>query len=141
MSANLPPTPPQLDYASPVFEGRTDLREIALRQRAIMVCILVEIVMIVLMFTLPAELRLFPALGMFAAGITGTVFAFMLGIAVYGAAVGIILGILTLIPYLGLIFLLIINGKATGILRQHRIRVGLMGADLSQIPAPGQIRV
>ena len=102
-----PAIPPMLSYATPA--PRNDLRVIATRQRAIM------------------------ALG---AVITGAVFVFMLSLAIYSTAVGILLGILTLIPLLGLLVLLMVNGKATTLLRQHGIRVGLMGADPSQIPAP-----
>ena len=61
------------------------------------------------------------------------VFVFMLAMAVYNNAAGIVLGVLTLVPILGLIVLLIINGKATSILRQHGIKVGLMGASSRQI--------
>ena len=35
-------------------------------------------------------------------------------------------------PYIGLIVLLVVNGKATGILKQNGIKVGLLGANLSQ---------
>jgi len=45
----------------------------------------------------------------------------------------VLLGILTLIPCIGLIVLLVVNGKATGILKQNGIKVGLLGANLSQI--------
>ena len=73
------------------------------------------------------------------ASVTGAVFVFMLSLALYNTATGVILGILTLIPLVGLIVLLIINGKATKVLRDHGIQVGLMGAKTNQIPAPGQI--
>jgi hypothetical protein len=138
MTANLPPS--QLNYATPA-EGRSDLRQIAVRQRAIMYCILAELAMIALQIALPSPLNLLAVLGLVAAAITAAVFAFMLSMAIYSTAVGIIMGILSLIPYLGLLFLLIINGRATGILRAHNIKVGLMGADLRQIPDPGQIHI
>jgi hypothetical protein len=47
--------------------------------------------------------------------------------------VGIACGLLALIPCIGLLTLLIINSKATGILRQNGIRVGFLGADLAQL--------
>jgi hypothetical protein len=31
-----------------------------------------------------------------------------------------------------------VNGKATKLLQEHGIKVGLLGANASQIPAPGQ---
>ena len=68
--------------------------------------------------------------------ITGTVFTFLLAIKVYNVVAGALLGLLTLIPYLfclGLIVLLIVNQKATHILQQNGIKVGLMGANLREI--------
>ncbi|MCL4194085.1 MAG: hypothetical protein KJZ87_20275 [Thermoguttaceae bacterium] len=35
---------------------------------------------------------------------------------------------------IGLITLLVVNGQATNVLRQNGIRVGLLGADMSQLP-------
>lgn len=43
------------------------------------------------------------------------------------------MAILTLIPCIGLIVLLIINGKATSILKQNDVRVGLIGANMSDL--------
>jgi hypothetical protein len=129
MSSVPPPNP--LNYAVP---QRNDLREIATRQRAIMFCILAYIVLIVVRFVVPPPLVLVIGLAILAVGVTSAVFVFMLAIALYGTGAGIILGILTLIPIVGLIVLLIVNGKATSILRAHGIKVGLLGADPRQIP-------
>ena len=144
MSQVPPPIPPQqpyppqsLGYAPP--PAGVDLRTIAVRQRVIMYCILAYLVLIVGQFALPPELRLIPALLALAVSITAAVFVFMLALALYNTGTGILLGILTLIPLVGLIVLLTINGKATNVLRQHGIRVGLMGADPNQIPAPGTV--
>lgn len=126
-----------LDYAQP--PAGVDLRTIAVRQRAIMYCILGYIVFIVAQFVLPPEIRWVASLAALGMSITAAVFVFMLAIALYSTAAGIVLGILTLIPLVGLIVLLIINGKATNVLRQNGIRVGLMGADPRQIPAPGTV--
>jgi hypothetical protein len=134
-----PPPPPgsPLNYAAPPPAGRTDLREIAVRQRMIMICILSYLLLVVAQFVVPPPLRI--VLGLVALGvtITATVFVFMLSLALYGTAAGIVLGLLTLIPLIGLIVLLIVNGKATNILREHGIRVGLLGANPNQIPSRG----
>ena len=61
------------------------------------------------------------------------VFVFLLAIKVYSPVVGILFAILTLVPCVGLLMLLLINGKATRILKQNGIRVGLMGANLSEV--------
>ena len=139
MSANAPvpppPPPPPLDYARPA--ARNDIREIAVRQKAIMFCILGYILAVLLQFVLPPELRIILAIVAIGVSVTATVFVFMLAIAIYNVGAGVVLGILTLVPLVGLIVLLIVNGKATTILRDHGIKVGLMGANLSQIPTAG----
>jgi len=136
MSSFPPPLQPEpLNYATPA--ARNDLREIATRQRAIMLCILGYVVLVVLQFALPPEGRIVLGLAALAVCITAAVFVFMLALAVYNTATGIVLGILTLIPILGLIILLIVNGRATNILKSHGIKVGLLGADMSQVPMAG----
>jgi hypothetical protein len=106
-----------------------------------MYCILGYLVGGVLQFVTPPPFGILFSLIVLGAAITGAVFVFMLSIAIYSTGLGIFLGILTLIPLVGLIVLLIVNGKATKILREHGIRVGLMGADAKQIPAPGQVPI
>ena len=59
---------------------------------------------------------------------------FRLALSIYSTATAITVGILTLIPYLGILILLIINSKATKILRTNGIKVGLMGDKVKQIP-------
>jgi len=66
-------------------------------------------------------------------GIVGAVCVFLLAIKVYGTGLGILLGILSLVPCVGLVILLIVNGKATGVLKQNGIKVGFLGANLSSI--------
>jgi hypothetical protein len=138
MSQFPPPVPvTPLNYAPP--PPRNDLREIAVRQRAIMLCILGYFVLMLCQFIPVSDpLRGLLVVAAIAVSITGMVFVIMLSIAVYNTGAGIALGICTLIPLVGLIILLIVNGRATSVLRQHGIHVGLMGANKSQIPSPGQ---
>jgi hypothetical protein len=138
----MPPLPPQtppgmLGYAPP--PARTDLRTIAVRQKAVMYCILGYFGCGVLSMVTPMPIKVIFSLGLLASMVTGAVFVFMLSIALYNTGAGIVLGILTLIPLIGLIILLVINGRATSVLREHGIKVGLMGADSRQIPAPGTV--
>ena len=112
---------------------REDLRSVAKHQKGILVCILIYLIAVVFQFALPPELRALLGLGVLVVGLVGTVFVFLLAIKVYSTGVGVLLGILTLVPCIGLIVLLIVNGKATAILKQNGIKVGLLGADLSQI--------
>ncbi len=106
---------------------------VAQYQKGILVCILIYLIAMVFQFALPPELRPIIGVGVLLVGLTGTVFVFLLAIRVYSTAVGVLLGILTFIPCIGLLVLLMVNGKATGILKQNGIKVGLLGADLSQI--------
>ena len=134
MSENPYQAPADYSKAVGVKSGRRDdVRSVATFQKGILMCILVYFVAVIAQFAIPPELRFFVALGVLVVGLVGTVFVFLLAIKVYSAGVGILLGILTLVPCIGLIVLLIVNGKATEILKQNGIRVGLLGADLSQI--------
>jgi len=135
MSDNPFQSPMTEDLAVGVKSGsREDLRGVAKYQKGIIVCILVYLIAMIFQFVLPPELRPILALGVVAIGLTGTVFVFLLAAKVYGTGLGVLLGILTFVPCVGLIVLLTVNGKATAVLRQNGIRVGLMGANLSQIP-------
>ncbi len=103
-----------------------------------MICILLQIVSVILVIAIPkndtlAPLSLLISLGSLVVGVFATVFIFMLATKVYSTVVGVLLGVLTLIPCLGLIVLLSVNAKATGILRKNGIKVGLLGANVAEI--------
>lgn len=123
-----PPVPPTLNYMQ-AGPDRTYVRLLATQQRNIMLCILVYLAAVVSQFLLPVPMR--PILGVL--GLAVVIFAmvcvFRLATRIYGTAIGVTYGILTLIPLVGLIILLIVNGKATAILREHGLKVGLLGTD------------
>jgi hypothetical protein len=112
--------------------SRQDLYSVAIYQKVILWCILAYLVAVAAQFAVPRESRLILGLVFAAVAVLATVFVFMLALKVYSTGMGILLGILTLIPLIGLIILLIINQKATGLMNKHGYRVGFMGADLSQ---------
>jgi hypothetical protein len=158
--------PPQqpgmpLGYASPMpggmpaGQGRViDIGEIARRQRAVMFCLLAYIALILIQLAINGAVPAnnastggknsdmtgvamvvgFVGLGVI---VTTTVFVFRLALSLYDQGLGVLLGILTIIPCVGIVVLLFVNAKATGILRRHGISVGLMGANASQIPPVG----
>lgn len=66
-------------------------------------------------------------------GLAGAVLVILIGVKVSGPATGVLLGILTAIPCLGLLMLLIVNTQATGLLQRNGVRVGLLGARLTDI--------
>lgn len=112
---------------------REDLRLVAQYQKGILVCILIYLVAVFSRFALPAPLQDLLIIGVLLLGLVGTIFVFLLAMKIYGAAAGILLGLLTLIPCLGLLVLLIVNGRATATLRANNIKVGLLGANLADI--------
>ena len=133
MSENPYQAPPLEPPVVGVLSGtREDLRSVAVYQKGIMVCILIYLLSILGQFSGAAIAGDHPlALAVLGVGLTGLVFVFLLSTKVYGTGVGILLAILTLVPLLGLIVLLSINGKATAILKQNGHHVGLLGANLS----------
>ena len=112
---------------------RDDLRSVAKYQKGILVCILIYLIAVVCRFVLPAEFQLLLVAAVVVAGLAGTVFVFMLAMKVYSTGVGVLLGILSLVPCVSLIVLLVVNGKATAILKENGIKVGLLGAKLSEV--------
>ncbi|MDB5336896.1 MAG: hypothetical protein JWN70_2515 [Planctomycetaceae bacterium] len=112
---------------------REDLRSVAQYQRGILVCILINIAGFFGQIMLPPEIRPIVFVGFGLVGLVSTILVFMLALKIYGTGAGIILGILALIPCIGLLVLLVINGKATKILQENGIKVGLLGADPSKI--------
>jgi hypothetical protein len=136
-------------YQSPEAVGvrtgsRQELYRVARYQRGVLLCLLAQILIwvgsVVLRVgqqtpdgeaaVLPVQLLL--SLGLIVISLVGVMFVFLLAINVYSTVVGVLLGILSLIPCLGLLILLIVNGKATSILRRNNIKIGFLGADLSQ---------
>ena len=114
-----------------VLSGRIeDVRSVAVYQKGILTCILLYLCAVLGQFLVPEQLRIVLGLGVLLIGLAGTVFTFLLSMKVYGVGLGIVLGILTLIPCVGLVVLLIVNGKATDVLRKNGYRVGLLGARL-----------
>ncbi len=109
-----------------------DVRAVAVYQKGILVCILCYLLVVIGQFALPPALRPYLPLAMLPIGIAGLIFVFLLSTKVYSTTVGLLLAILTFLPCIGVLVLLMINGKATNILRQNGHKVGLLGASLSE---------
>lgn len=119
--------------------SRDQVRTVARSQKVIILCILAQLLTIPIRFIpLPPELALVALIVLIvfylAIAVTATVFVFMLTVTLYSTGIGVLLGFLTFIPCIGLLVLLFINAKATGILKQRGIRVGLLGANMSDVP-------
>ena len=112
-----------------------DLRSVATYQKAILMCIVADAAVYVAAISLSSDLRLLLLVPHFGIIIAAIVFVFLLSTKVYNPVVGVFLGLLAMIPGLGLLALLIINKKATAILQRQGIRVGLLGANMSDFKA------
>ena len=110
----------------------SELRQIALYQRVILFCILIYLIVVAAQFLIPEESRWLLLIVAVPVCLTAAAFVFLLASTIYPTGLGILLGILTLIPLIGLIVLLVISQKATGTLQESGYKVGLLGASLSQ---------
>jgi hypothetical protein len=115
--------------------SREDLVKVAKYQKGVLVCILIYLLAVVGQFALPPQLRQILGLGVLAVGLVAAVFTILLAMKTHGTVFGIILGILCLVPILGLLILLLVNQKATTVMQSNGIKVGLLGADLSSLGA------
>lgn len=121
--------------------SKDQLRQIARRQRLAIICILIHMAVYGIAFlggggsqllenpesaSLPVKIVIGIGLVLMAAF---TIIICMLGASVFGGPPGVLLGLLTLVPLLGIIALLAINTRATALLRIYGIRVGFFGAD------------
>ena len=113
--------------------GSARLELIARRQKGILVCILLYLVCVIGQFLVPGSVRPFVRLAAILPIVGGTVFVFLLATKLYSTVLGVVLGVLTLVPIIGLLVLLIVNSRATRVLRDAGVSVGLLGADLSDI--------
>jgi predicted RNA-binding Zn-ribbon protein involved in translation (DUF1610 family) len=109
-----------------------DLRFIAANQRYMIIFMLLYISCVICYLFVPPGAKPLFQYGGGIALIVAVVFAFIVGIKVYGVVVGILLAIPSIIPCLGLIFFAIINSKATNILRDNGHNVGFLGAHMSE---------
>jgi hypothetical protein len=116
-----------------VSGSREDLLKVAKYQKGILVCILVYILAVAGQFALPPQIRPLVGLGVLVVGLIAAVFTILLAMKTHGTGLGIILGVLCLVPILGLLILLLVNQKATTVLQLNGIKVGLLGADLSSL--------
>jgi hypothetical protein len=141
--------------------SRADLRKIARAQRSIILCILVIFIILGAFAVLAAvqqqqrpnpnvrvgqaapvgeqaplvHVAIYIALGAsyVIAGLYAMISVFSLAMKVYGTGPGIAMAICTLFPCIGLIILVIINAMATSILRKNGVRVGFLGARMSDL--------
>jgi hypothetical protein len=111
---------------------RAYLKGVAVSQKGVLISLLLQILFNIAMFASNGQMKIAAAIAVVVVALVGTVFTFMLAIKVYSVGLGVLLGILTLVPLVSLIVLLTVSGKATKILRESGHDVGFMGAKLSE---------
>jgi len=128
-----------LAEASPVSmnlpsDRREELRSIAVWQKGVLVCILVQLVAILAQYGFAAGSwpRFIVGVCQLGSGLEGAIFVVGLATKVYHSVLGVVLGVFALFPCIGLLVLLAVNERATKALQGNGYRVGLLGADLSQ---------
>ena len=120
---------------------KTRLKRVAKRQRQLLVCIALLILFAIMgaydriadegsIFN--HELYDIPAIGYGVINLAAFIFVILLAVNVYNSTDAIILSLLCLIPGGGIIVMIMINLRATRLLRANGIKVGFMGADASQ---------
>ena len=129
------PKLPQADNES----RRNDVRVIAVRQKIVLFCILINIFAFGFRVSVnaagsPRSLQFVLAVTLLVSTLTVLVFSMLLAMKVYNPVVGVFLSLLTIIPILGLLILLLISSRASKILESNGIKVGLFGANLSDLP-------
>ncbi len=113
--------------------SREDLKWIATCQRGMIVLILCYFCLLLASAFLPSELRIIPTLMILIMGVVGLGLVVAQSLKVYNIVSAVIFGLLVLIPCLGLLILLMVNVRATTILKSHGIKVGFFGAKVSSI--------
>ncbi len=139
-----PYAPPTTSTRAPVGIRGNDpkaVRAVAVYQKGIIVAMLVYLGCGGLTFGLNAASIALPSfypgviLTVLAIDVlVGIVFVFLLSMKVYHPVLGVFLAIFTAIPFLGLLILLMVSGKATATLRANGCPVGFLGANLNKIP-------
>ncbi len=136
--------PQQLNYASPPPAG-PNVRAVAIAQRRIMWVILGAILLTMSLFAGAVFAQFTGVAGIIIIGLLTLVrlaLLVLMMICIYqlssalnnSVGVSVVFVVLMLVPLVNLIVLLVLNQKATNYLKQNNIRVGLMGASLSDLP-------
>ena len=66
-------------------------------------------------------------------GIGGGIYAFLIYWTLRNPFFALVMGLASVIPFLGLLTLTVVNGAASRILNRNGVQVGLFGADLNEI--------
>jgi hypothetical protein len=124
-----------------------DLRAIAWYQRLLILCVVVQLLMWVGYILVigtglhrdNGEGTILLLIWTAGVGLLGGLGVLLLSLKVSGPVTGLLLAALTVLPCCGLLVMLIASGQATGVLREHGIRVGLLGASFRDLSEAGSV--
>ena len=133
MSQNPYAPPKELSPAPGVLSGsHEDVRAVAVYQRILLVWILVYIIASIFVGSMEeGKFEQYKIIFYLIAGFLGlavAAFIFFFTSKFYGTGIAIVMGVLALIPVLGFLILVVVNGKATKVLRDNGYKVGFLGA-------------
>ena len=129
--------------ASLEINDKTRLRRIASNQRGVLVCILLMILLAIVgaldryngseTSIFGEALEMIPIYVYYLVNIVGFIFLVLMAANAYNSVVAaIVLGILCLIPCIGILVLLGVNQQSTRLLRANGYKVGFWGAKMDQ---------
>ncbi len=120
--------------------GRPFLRQVAVNQRAVLVCIAISLLhyflagaFIALDRPNPEVVGLIFLLIFLAIAMAGTIYLFRLASLLYNPIVAFVCSILIPLPMINLLVLFFITNKATTLLKKNGVKVGLLGARVSKL--------
>lgn len=130
-----PYQPPSAPRPQPgeIRGDRAYLLQVARYQKGILLCILAGIFGGVVQVTVSGPLHFFAVGVQVLISLASAVFAVLLAKTVYNVAGAVVCAVLTFVPCVGLLALLIINHKATRVLQNGGVKVGLLGANLADL--------
>ena len=108
---------------------KEDLRNVAVYQRGMIICILLNIVLYIAMLATGLQLL---QIAFAILAIVQLVFVFGLARRTCNLVSAIILTVLALFPCIGLMILFIVNQRATKVLQENGIPVGFLGVNVSK---------
>ncbi len=117
------------EYRALQSQKMGDLNVIASRQRVLLICILLRVFCVVAALVFGKSAAIGPIQMTFGLSILGSMlFFFLLAMRTHGIIVSVVLVLFVWIPIVGLLILVLVNGKATRMLRDGGYSVGLLGA-------------
>ena len=149
--ARVDPNEPAADLAFEQTPARGSVRKVAQYQKAVIYCLLGQLLVGCLVGTLAIVLDggggggaagefgaadaalLLVALAAVVLWLASAVFVGLLAAELFGGGLGVVLGLLALFGCVGSLVLLIVNQFATNRLKEAGLKVGLMGADTSRL--------